>query len=198
MTIIGIVRHGVTDWNQQGRAQGQQDVALNADGVKQADVLARRLAEEDWDMIYTSDLRRASATAEMIASQLGKQITGFDPRLREKTHGRLDGTTVAERIEKWGENWRELDHGEESDQHMLLRSLDFLQEMTIRYPNGKILLVSHGAWIRTLLAELFKEMEITFLDNTCVTMIEWDEQHTEAGWKCLLFNCTKHLQTLIK
>jgi probable phosphoglycerate mutase len=191
MTIIGIVRHGVTDWNQQGRAQGQRDVPLNAEGILQAEALGKRLSEEKWDYIYTSDLSRASATAETIAAALDMRVTGSDPRLREKTHGRLDGTTVAERVELWGENWHELDHQEESDQKMLERSLDFINELSTRHPQDKVLIVSHGAWISTLLADLFKEMEITFLDNTCVTIIE---KQTQPEWNCLLFNCTRHLQ----
>jgi probable phosphoglycerate mutase len=192
MTIIGIVRHGVTDWNQQGRAQGQRDVPLNAEGIRQTELLGVRLAEEHWDYLYTSDLSRASATAENIAAALKMQVSGTDVRLREKTHGRLDGTTVDERIALWGENWKELDHNEESDQEMLERSLDFLQEITVRHPDSRVLIVSHGAWIRNLLAYLFKEMEITFLDNTCVTVIE---SQTDQ-WNCLLFNCTRHLQVL--
>jgi probable phosphoglycerate mutase len=193
MTIIGIVRHGVTDWNQQGRAQGQRDVPLNAEGIRQAELLANRLAKEQWDYIYSSDLSRASATAEKIAEALNMKITGYDPRLREKTHGRLDGTTVDERIALWGENWKELDHNEESDEQMLERSLDLLQELKERHPNSRVLLVSHGAWIRTLLAHLFQEMEITFLDNTCVTVIE-NQPKPSNEWNCLLFNCTNHLQ----
>jgi probable phosphoglycerate mutase len=192
MTIIGIVRHGVTDWNQQGRAQGQRDVPLNAEGIRQAELLGARLAEEAWDYIYTSDLSRARATAERIAAALKMQVSGTDLRLREKTHGRLDGTTVDERIALWGEDWKELDHHEESDHLILERSLDFLQEIIVRHPDSRVLIVSHGAWIRTLLANLFKEMEITFLDNTCVSVIE---SQTDQ-WDCLLFNCTKHLQVL--
>jgi probable phosphoglycerate mutase len=192
MTIFGIVRHGVTDWNQQGRAQGQRDVPLNRNGIKQAELLGRRFSKESWDYIYTSDLSRASATAERIAELLNMKITGYDPRLREKTHGRLDGTTVDERIALWGENWKELDHNEESDEQLLVRSLDLLQELMERHPNSRVLLVSHGAWIRTLLADLFKEMEITFLDNTCVTVIE-NQTNLSNEWNCLLFNCTNHL-----
>jgi probable phosphoglycerate mutase len=192
MTIFGIVRHGVTDWNQQGRAQGQEDVPLNIDGIKQAELLGNRFSQESWDYIYSSNLSRASATAEKIASALNMEVTGYDTRLREKTHGRLDGTTVEERVAIWGENWRELDHNEESDEEMLIRSLSLLNELKERHPHSRVLLVSHGAWIRTLLADLFKEMEITFLDNTCVTVIE-NQAGTANEWNCLLFNCTIHL-----
>ncbi len=195
MTIFGIVRHGVTDWNQQGRAQGQEDVPLNADGIKQALLLGQRFSTESWDYIYSSNLSRASATAEQIAAALHMKVTGYDLRLREKTHGRLDGTTVDERIALWGENWRELDHAEESDEHMLERSLDLLQDLQKRHPHSRVLLVSHGAWIKTLLAALFKEMEITFLNNTCVTVIE-NLPDNPLEWNCLLFNCTMHLQSV--
>jgi probable phosphoglycerate mutase len=196
MTIFGIVRHGVTDWNQQGRAQGQEDVPLNIDGIKQAELLGKRFSQDSWDYIYSSNLSRASATAEKIAAALNMEVTGYDTRLREKTHGRLDGTTVEERIALWGENWRELDHNEESDEEMLVRSLSLLNELKERHPHSRVLLVSHGAWIRTLLADLFKEMEITFLDNTCVTIIE-NQPSPSKEWNCLLFNCTTHLQEVI-
>lgn len=193
MTIFGIVRHGVTDWNQQGRAQGQRDVPLNIDGIKQAELLGNRFSQEAWDYIYSSNLSRAKTTAEKIATALGMQVTGIDPRLREKTHGRLDGTTVDERIALWGENWKQLDHNEESDEQMLVRSLDLLNNLKKRHPHSRVLLVSHGAWIRTLLAHLFKEMEITYLDNTCVTVIE-NQPDPSIEWNCLLFNCTTHLK----
>lgn len=193
MTIFGIVRHGVTDWNQQGRAQGQRDVPLNRTGIKQAELLGNRFLAESWDYIYSSDLSRASVTAEKIATALGMKVTEMDLRLREKTHGRLDGTTVEERIALWGENWKSLDHNEESDELMLVRSLDLLQDLKKRHPDSRVLLVSHGAWIKTLLANLFKEMEITFLNNTCVTIIE-NQPDTFNEWNCLLFNCTTHLE----
>jgi len=197
MTTFGIVRHGVTDWNQQGRAQGQRDVPLNVTGIKQAELLGNRFSEEAWDYIYTSNLSRARVTAEKIATAMNIKLTGIDPRLREKTHGRLDGTTVDERIALWGENWKELDHNEESDGQMLVRSLDVLEDLKERHPDSRVLLVSHGAWIRNLLADLFKEMEITFLDNTCVTIIE-NQPAPSTAWNCLLFNCTTHLQVMSK
>lgn len=195
MTIFGLVRHGVTDWNQQGRAQGHSDIPLNSDGLSQALLLGGRFSKEPWDYIYTSDLMRASVTADKIAEALNRKISGIDPRLREKTHGRLDGTTVEERINLWGESWRELDHNEETDQQMLERSLSLLKDLEIRHPDSRVLLVSHGAWIRVLLENLFEDMEITFLNNTCVTIIESPTNPGE-NWKCLLFNCTNHLEVV--
>ena len=74
MTYIGLIRHGVTDWNHLGKAQGISDIPLNAEGRKQAAELANRLSNERWDIIATSDTR-AIETASIIAAKLGLPIT---------------------------------------------------------------------------------------------------------------------------
>ena len=60
MTTIGIVRHGITEWNVLGIAQGNSNIPLNKTGREQAIALSERLtAEEEWDLIITSYLERA-------------------------------------------------------------------------------------------------------------------------------------------
>lgn len=66
MTLIGLIRHGVTDWNYEYRAQGQVDIPLNDEGRRQAELLSKRMENEEWDYIYSSDLSRALETAEII------------------------------------------------------------------------------------------------------------------------------------
>ena len=61
-----IVRHGETEWNVLGRIQGHSDVPLSQNGRDQAHTVARRLAEAPLDVIYCSDLARASETARLI------------------------------------------------------------------------------------------------------------------------------------
>ena len=191
MTTIGIVRHGITDWNIQGIAQGSSDIPLNENGRQQAAAVAERLAsEEAWDFIISSDLSRARETAEIISHKLGLPISHFDKRLREMNGGRIEGTTEEQRIQKWGSAWRELDHGWESHEDIAKRGTDFLEDALIHYKDKRVLIVTHGGWIginlKNLLPERFKE---TDLDNTSITIL----QNIESQWDCTLYNCTKHL-----
>lgn len=189
MVTFGFVRHGLTDWNSEYRAQGQHDVPLNAEGIRQARLLGKRLKEEQWDCLYSSDLARARVTAEIIAEAMGMQVTGFDPRLREKTHGRLDGTTVAERIALWGEDWAKLDHGEESVESILARSMAFLREKAEQHPGKRILVVSHGAWIARTVEHLLRVDDIPHVGNTSICVLSGGGE----SWSCLLPPCAKHL-----
>src|SRR5690606_31771182 len=72
MTIFYLVRHGETAWNIQGRWQGHTDIALNAAGYAQAQLLAQRLHDEGshFDVIYSSDLQRAWETASAVGAAL--------------------------------------------------------------------------------------------------------------------------------
>lgn len=117
MIQLGLIRHGTTEWNLEGRMQGQMDTPLAEVGRVQAKSLANRLKYEAWDGIIASDLMRAHETALTIEKITGVPLLGVDARLRERAFGQLEGTTVQDRIAKWGEDWREREHelGLESD-----------------------------------------------------------------------------------
>lgn len=110
MTTIGLIRHGITEWNYLGKAQGLTDISLNEVGKQQALALGTRLfLEEKWDILIASNLIRAIETAQIIGSQLNLPIIHTEQRIREINLGKMEGTTEEERLEKWGPNWRELD-----------------------------------------------------------------------------------------
>ncbi|MEC0242219.1 histidine phosphatase family protein [Paenibacillus dokdonensis] len=192
MTTIGWVRHGITDWNVARRAQGQTDVPLNDTGRAQARALAERFKNEKWDAVYASDLLRAKETAETIANALNIPLH-VDERLREMACGRMEGTTEDERIRMWGEDWSGMELGVETDESMILRGEEVVREICLHYPEQRVLVVSHGALISTLLPALIPNMqEREHLHNTSVTLV----RQLNEEWVCDLYNCRRHLDAV--
>jgi 2,3-bisphosphoglycerate-dependent phosphoglycerate mutase len=194
MISIGFIRHGTTEWNLQGRMQGQSDIPLAQSGREQASLMAGRFQSEEWDGILSSDLIRASETAEILANGSGIPFLGTDARLRERGFGQTEGTTSAERIARWGENWRELEIelGREPIDIMLNRWDSFLKEKVQILEGKRVLIVSHGGFIEPVLANRYSTLVQGHLANTSLSVLR---SHT-AGWRCDLLNCTKHLGTL--
>lgn len=191
MTTFGLIRHGITEWNVQSKAQGISDIPLNRIGIKQAQALADRLVlEEKWDVIIASDLLRAKQTAQIIANNLKISALVIDERIREIICGEIEGTTEEERLQKWGSNWRELDLGMEKFEDVSKRGLEFLTESATTYKDKHVLIVSHGALIGLTLQRLLPEkFPSTYIENTSITILEI----IENKWNCTLYNCTNHL-----
>ncbi|MDT2191689.1 histidine phosphatase family protein [Paenibacillus larvae] len=153
MTTIGFIRHGITEWNRLGRIQGVMDIPLNDEGREQARKLGNRLKHENWDGIISSDLRRAKETSEIISQLSGIPVLEYDKRLRERFFGEAEGTTLEEREERWGSEWRNAGIGVETDEALLQRWDDFTETLFKKYPERRILLVSHGSFIGTILKD---------------------------------------------
>lgn len=94
-TTILLIRHGETAWNAEKRLQGHLDIALNAEGERQAALLGAALAAEPIDHIVSSDLQRARQTAEALARVRGMEV-GIDPALRERCYGGFEGLLYSE------------------------------------------------------------------------------------------------------
>lgn len=191
MTTIGFVRHGVTAWNKEGRAQGNTDVPLDEEGIQMAERAAERLQGEEWDVIYASPLLRAKRTAEII----GKKHPGVDflqdKRLGEIGGGLIEGTTEDERVNKWGLDWKNQDLGFEPEDVIISRGMSFVEEIKQKYPGKRVLVVSHGGFIRRLLSALVPTAEFSpSIGNTSVSIVELQDQENV----CHLFNCMKHLE----
>ncbi|MGG0187543.1 histidine phosphatase family protein [Bacillus rhizoplanae] len=191
MTKIGIIRHGSTPWNKEGRAQGSSDISLDQDGILDAYKLAERLRKENWNFIYSSDLLRAKQTAEIIGEKIANIPIYLESRLREAGGGQIEGTTEEERVLKWGKNWRELDLGIEGADSVTTRGLSVIEEIASKHDNKNILIVSHGAFIRYLLKELVPHLQMMESPkNTSLTKLI----KVDNGWDSELYNCTIHLE----
>jgi len=153
-TRILLARHGETDWNRIGRWQGQADPPLNADGRDQAAALADELAGDGIAAIYSSDLRRASETADTVAARLGLPVV-LDPGLREIDVGSWSGLTRAEVEERFPEGfarWQDGDigHDGETSEELTDRIVAAVQRIAAAHEGERVLVVSHGAAIRAL------------------------------------------------
>src|SRR5262245_1330412 len=97
MTVkrIILIRPGETDWNRQGRWQGWVATPLNEHGRRQAQALGRFVRNIGMAALYSSDLRRARETAELLAERLGF-VPMYDARLRERNIGAWQGLTPDE------------------------------------------------------------------------------------------------------
>ncbi|OKP99001.1 histidine phosphatase family protein [Paenibacillus sp. P46E] len=190
MTTIGLIRHGSTLWNKEGRIQGHTDNPLDEEGLRQAAAIAERLRGEEWDYLYSSDLLRAVQTAEVISERLGIPVTGLVPGIREMNGGLIEGTTEDERVERWGSGWKSIDMELESDKSGQERGSRAIEEIAARHPGKKILVVSHGAILRSTLRRLVPGLDVTvLLKNTSITHVVKDGN----GWTCALYNCVSHI-----
>ena len=159
VTQIVLVRHGETDWNRDRRFQGHTDIPLNAAGREQVCELADRLAGESFSVAYTSPLRRASESAELIASRLRVDVR---PRaaLKEVDVGAWSGLTVHEVEDRYPEGfarWVERRCAGWSDgetyEQLGLRVVAGLREIAVKHAGEQILAVTHGGPIRSAAAE---------------------------------------------
>src|SRR2546426_2121594 len=92
---ILLVRHGETDWNRQGGCQGATDLELNETGVRQAEKIAAYLTKEEIRAVYSSNLKRAIQTADVICRSHGLVVT-IEDSFRDLHHGKLEGLTLPE------------------------------------------------------------------------------------------------------
>lgn len=164
-STIYIVRHGETEHNINGIAQGHTDSPLTPDGIKQAEDLALIFKDINFDAVFSSDLYRAYRTAEIITS--GKKSIKKSELLRERNYGEYDGRPSKlfkeENIEMF-ELLKTLPRNEkrkvkftpsiESDEEIINRLIAFIRETVKREEEKTLLVVTHGGIMRAFLNHL--------------------------------------------
>jgi probable phosphoglycerate mutase len=186
-TEIILIRHGETEWNSQKRMQGHSNSDLSLVGQAQIQALGQWMKNVPFDLIYSSDSPRAKQTAESITQFSGHELQ-FDQRLREKNLGVFEGLTSEEARERHPEVFRlfktagskyVIDEGE-STQQLQDRALEIVNEIRIKHPEERVLLVTHGGFIRVVMKHslgLSLETPTRFLiRNTGVFRLEWEDK----------------------
>jgi broad specificity phosphatase PhoE len=153
-----LIRHGQSTWNHEHRIQGQLDPPLSAEGRRQAGLLARRLAGRAYAGFYSSDLKRAFETAEVLASTVRMRpeaATG----LREIFLGEWEGLRTEEIAERFPEAWArwveepdwDVVPGGEGAALFDARVGAALEHILSRHKHGDVLVVTHGGVIQIAL-----------------------------------------------
>lgn len=194
---ILIWRHGRTEWNASGRIQGQTDVALDAVGIRQAREAAAVLATEKPDVIIASDLSRAVATANELATLLGLPVR-TDKRLRERHFGLWEGLTGDEVTASYPEQhvvWRNGGEpdvpGFETDAQLALRMMEGVRA-ALETTEGTVCVATHGGAARRAVNGLL-EWPDEFIDFSYrlepLGNCRWEElRRGSKGWRLYAHN----------
>lgn len=191
-------RHGQTDYNVQGRVQGQVDIPLNEVGLAQAEAAAEELAKLKPDLIISSDLRRAQATAQVLQDTCGEGVQLLkDDRLRERAFGDFEGLSVKElktrfagRYEEWRSTGESPLAGVESRGKVGMRVAQCVTEY-FEDADEVLVVVSHGSALTQGLVKLLGLDPLAWqglrgLDNChWSTLIPYSR---EPGWRLVAHN----------
>ncbi|WOK92204.1 phosphoglycerate mutase-like protein 4 [Canna indica] len=159
-TEIIVIRHGETTWNASRIIQGHLDSELNETGRQQATAVASHLSKEQKVVaIYSSDLKRAAETANIIASTCNLPEVILDPALRERHLGDLQGLTLrdaaklkpaAYKIFVSSKSDGEIPGGGESLNQLKERSVSCLERIAKKHKGERVIVVTHGGLLREL------------------------------------------------
>jgi broad specificity phosphatase PhoE len=184
-TILGLLRHGQTDWNVEGKLQGTSDIPLNETGQRQALAAAAAINPADWDLVLSSPLSRARATAQQIVESHALGQLAIDDRLLERAFGEAEGLSYLE--------WKTLYDpavgvaGGENLEQLEIRANKMLAEFAEEFSGKRVLAVSHGAFIRKLVriaSDKRLPLEGERFANTSLTKLIYKD----ARWQILHYD----------
>jgi len=152
------VRHGQSTWNHERRIQGQLDPPLSEEGRRQAVRLGHRLAGRTFAGFYSSDLKRAAETAQLIGQSLGVEPTPMT-ELREIYLGQWEGLRTEDLAAGFPEAWAswteepdwDLVPGGEGAVAFEARVGATIDALFRRHTQGDVLVVTHGGVIQIAL-----------------------------------------------
>lgn len=200
-TTLLLLRHGETEWNLSGRWQGQAaDTQLTELGREQARIVAGRLRSYPISAIYSSDLARALETAQIVGELLGVAPL-VEPALRESDIGAWTGLTWDEITVRFPDDVAAMFAGQEvrrgggeSYGELQARLAAAAEAIAARHPGQTVLLVSHGAAMRSLVAHaldasLAQMHRIAIGGNTALSVVQMRHGHL----RLVSYNDTAHL-----
>lgn len=202
-TSVYAVRHGETEWNLAGRAQGHLDSPLTETGRAQAELLAEGLTGKGIEVIVTSDLGRAVDTCRAIAEKLGLDFA-TDPGLRERHLGSMQGLTHAEFAEQHPEAFAVYQDptrdvaipGGESRQEHLERSVRAAEKFIAHHRGRTVLFVCHGGVLDCFLYHTFGLKPGSVRSHSIMNASVNRFEVTGNTWKLITWGDVSHLRAV--
>ena len=205
MLEIYLIRHGESVGNREDRFRGRHDFPLNKNGIRQARALYQELSSVPFDDIYSSPLKRALTTAEILANK--RPILSIDDGFTNISLGDWENRKKNEIRERFPELWglwttepEKLNFpGMETLAQIKKRSYKALQELMKKHPEGRIAVVSHRAVLKPLIAAVLNISEPYFwkvhIDTAAYSILEY---RSERGFTLTCLNFNKHLVNFIR
>src|SRR5512147_586441 len=200
-TRLYLVRHGATQLTAENRFSGAVGVDLSDEGRSQAARLGERLAAEEIAAVYASPLSRALETATLIAGP-HRLAPVQEDGLREISHGRWEGLARQEVEERFPEEYAawEADPftfapvGGESGIAVLARALPVVRRIVAAHADRTVLVVSHKATLRLVLASLLGFDPRGYRDRldqspACLNVVDFKDP---VRARLMLFNDVSH------
>ena len=197
---ILLLRHAET--SAPDRFHGaESDVGLGPRGFRQAEAVSRVLAAEKPSAVYSSSMRRARETAEIIARECELRVV-VEPTLHERKMGALSGQGRAEGLASYAETkarWMagELDYtheGGESFASIRTRVVPVLSRLAEASVGSTVVVIAHGVVIRVVLSSVLPGygpacFDRLAIDNTAVNDLLWED----GSWSAVTLNAKSHL-----
>lgn len=185
-----LTRHGETEENKQHIIQSHLPGTLSAEGIEQAEKLAERLAEENIDIIFSSDLARAADTTKIIAKYHPAAEIIYTEELREGDAGDFTGKTDAE------VDWSNRPANAETTQQMRERISHLLKKVYENHPHKNVVFVGHNGINKSLIGCITGKTseEMVASENQKNTAVNVFEIKEDGKHDICLINCTKHLE----
>ena len=204
MAELILARHGETAWNVEKVFRGRADVDLNRVGLKQAELLGKYLSNWELEAIYSSPLRRALDTANMVARyqkvavRVAEGLTDFDYGEWQSVPEQEVKKLYPALLNEWHSNPHKVrTPGGESLEDVRRRVVELINDILPRH-RGNVLLVSHRVVIKVLVCYLLG------LDNSHFWNIRQDVcgittfDHVDGRFVLTRHNDTSHLRELPK
>ncbi len=195
---LTIVRHGETIENRNDVSQGQTYGTLSDLGQEQAKKLAIRLKDEQFDIIYCSDLDRTKKTLTSILKFHPNTKVAYEKAIRERSKGIFEGKHHDHIRKFYKEHTDDLfeivpPKGESLNQ-LIDRVNTFYDLIIEKHAGQNVLMVTHGEVIVTILQRVLKfnkyKAKPYVPENTAVSIIEIED---DGNHKARIVNCVEHL-----